>query len=895
MPDPIYERNSLIADRYVVQQLLGAGNFSYVYKVLDEHLSQVFALKLLKENTDALDRLRAEFNLLQKLNHPRIARIYDAGVLPDHSALYLKLEYIEGNTLDLLIREQRISLTSARQIIKDLLDAVGYLHSNHVLHRDIKPSNIISDGHSAVIVDFNIAKQVESHADSQVGTPPYMPPEVYSSGWTRAGDLYCVGIVLYEMLTGHRPFEKDGAREHPVNPADYNPRISPELAQCVLKAIQVSPQARYQSAAEMQTALDAVEWQVLYQPPIAARLDLSQVRLLPEESAKRNYNPYLTRLLTLYSQSRRTNAGTRGLDAFANATYAPTRLDDALAPAILSGDYALVIITGNAGDGKTAFIQKLEAQVKQNPANQFKALPTKNGAHFVYRGKEFLTNYDGSQDEGNVNNEVVLSRFFRPFAGNEPIHVDDRVHVIAINEGRLIDFLQSQQDEFPYLYRQVRDFFEFERETLTDPRLLIVNLNLRAIVAIGEQGSSILDQMLDRLAAPALWSKCATCDIAQQCYAKFNADSLNDPNYGLQIRARIKTLFQIAHLRRRLHITIRDLRSALAYMIAGTLDCDEIHALYNDPSKRSEYLGQFYYNALFESARSARTSQDRLVRLLSEADPGKTTNPRLDAELAFARQNELALLPPFDTRSKIDIELVQAHQDQIEALAQQFQIAAQTAKTDVKTMFENAARMIRQYYHISLRRKIFFERVDDGWKRMLPYTRFLEFLDLLTNQDRAALDNARDELIHAISLSEGILGEMGREYLCLRTAQDARVTIKSFRRFRKERFRCRVHAVAEQGRYIEYLPAMLILEYKDAENIRLEIGLDLYEMLYRIRQGYTPSLNELRGAYVNLLIFKRQLASTQYDEVLLTEDEESFYRVYQTTDRKLVLTQVNPG
>jgi hypothetical protein len=210
-------------------------------------------------------------------------------------------------------------------------------------------------------------------------------------------------------------------------------------------------------------------------------------------------------------------------------------------------------------------------------------------------------------------------------------------------------------------------------------------------------------------------------------------------------------------------------------------------------------------------------------------------------------------------------------------------------------MFENAARMIRQYYHISLRRKIFFERVDDGWKRMLPYTRFLEFLDLLTNQDHAALDNARDELIHAISLSEGILGEMGREYLCLRTAQDARVTIKSFRRFRKERFRCRVHAVAEQGRYIEYLPAMLILEYKDAENIRLEIGLDLYEMLYRIRQGYTPSLNELRGAYVNLLIFKRQLASTQYDEVLLTEDEESFYRVYQTTDRKLVLTQVNPG
>jgi len=892
MPDPIYEKNRLIADRYVVQQLLGAGNFSYVYKVLDEHLSQVFALKLLKENTDALDRLRAEFNLLQKLNHRRIARMYDAGVLPDHSALYLKLEYIEGNTLDTLIRDRRISLTSARQIIRDLLDAVGYLHSNHVLHRDIKPSNIISDGHGAVIVDFNIAKQVESHADSQVGTPPYMPPEVYSSGWTRAGDLYCVGVVLYEMLTGHRPFEKDGTRSQPIDPTEHNLRISPDLAKCVLKGMHVSPQARYQTAAEMQAALDAVEWEVSCQPLAVSSLDLSRVHLSPEESTKRNYNPYLTRLLTLYSQSRRTNAGTRGLDAFANATYAPTRLDDALAPAILSGDYALVIITGNAGDGKTAFIQKLEAQVKQDPANQFKALPTKNGARFVYRGKEFLTNYDGSQDEGNVNNDLVLNRFFKSFAGNEPIQVNDRVQVIAVNEGRLIDFLTSRQDEFPYLYRQVRDFFEIE--TLTDPRLLIVNLNLRGVVAAGEQGNSILDQMLDRLAAPALWDKCAPCNIAQQCYAKFNADALNDPNYGLQIRARIKTLFQIAHLRRRLHITIRDLRSALAYMVAGTLDCDEIHALYNDPSKRLEYLGRFYYNALFESAQPTHTTQDRLVRLLLEADPGKTANPRLDAELAFAPKHELALLPPFDARSRIDIELLQAHQDQIEGLAQQFQTAAQTAKADVKAMLENFARTIRQYYHISLRRKIFFERVDDEWKRMLPYTRFRQFLDLLMNQDRAALETARDELVHAISLSEGILGEMGREYLCLRTAQDARVTIKSFRRFRQDRFRCRVHAVAEQGRYIEYLPAMLILEYKDAENIRLEIGLDLYEMLYRIRQGYTPSLNELRGAYVNLLIFKRQLASIQYDEVLLTEDEESFYRVYQTPDRKLVLTQVNP-
>lgn len=877
MPDPIYSNNDLIAERYVVQQLLGAGNFSYVYKVLDEHLSQVFALKLLKENTDALERLRSEFNLLQKLNNPRIARVYDAGVLSDHSALYLKLEYIEGNTLDTLIRERRISLASARQIMRDLLDAVGYLHSQHVLHRDLKPSNVITDGRGAVIVDFNIAKQAESHADSQVGTPPYMPPEVYATGWTRAGDLYCLGIVLYEMLTAHRPFERNASRDHPVDPTTYNPRMSPALAKCVLKAISADALKRYQMAAEMQAALDAVEWEVSYPPLVGLSIDLEAVDIPTDEVARRNYNPYLARLLTLYSQSRRTNAGTRGLDAFANATYAPTRLDDALGPAILSGDYALVIITGNAGDGKTAFIQKLEAQVKQEPGTEFQGLSTRNGAQFIYNGKRFLTNYDGSQDEGNVNNDLVLTNFFKPFAGGEPIAVTDHVHVIAINEGRLMDYLQTERDQFPHLYGQVRDFFEIGN--VADPRLLIVNLNLRAVVATGEQGKSILDQMLDRLTAPALWAPCRTCDIALQCYAKFNADSFNDPNYGVQIRERLKTLFEIVHLRRRLHMTIRDLRSALAYIIAGPADCNEIHLLYLDPSKRDEYLNRFYYNALFEPGSDNRKSQDRLVRLLSEADSGKTTNPRLDAQLAFAAQQELALFPPFDARSTIDVKLLREQQEPEQGLW--------------GPMGEETGSAVEQCCHRSLRRKVFFERVDDGWGRMLPYSRLPEFLELLTRQEENQFEKVRDELIHAISLSEGILGKMGRDYLCLRTAQDARVTIRSFRRFRKDRFRCRVRQVTEQGRYIEYLPSMLILEYRDAENIRLEIGLDLYEMLHHIRQGYTPSLNELRGAFVNLLIFKRQLASTEYDEVLLTEDEECFFRVYQTPDKKLVMTEVN--
>ena len=216
------------------------------------------------------------------------------------------------------------------------------------------------------------------------------------------------------------------------------------------------------------------------------------------------------------------------------------------------------MITGNAGDGKTAFIQRLEEEAERDPAtSHFSRLPSGNGTHFVYNGRQFFTNYDGFQDEGDVGNDEVLDSFFQPYSGSGPFRVSDRTHLIAINEGRLIDFLQTRRADYPYLHRKVQDFFE--QELLPDRDLLIVNSNLRAVIADGIDGLSIFDQMVANLAAPEMWEKCQSCDIVNRCYAKFNVESLNDINYGPQIRHRLKTLFQIIHFRQRLHITIRDL------------------------------------------------------------------------------------------------------------------------------------------------------------------------------------------------------------------------------------------------------------------------------------------------------------------------------------------------
>lgn len=232
MPDRMYTKDEVIANRYVVQHLLGAGNFSYVYKVLDTLSSNVVALKIFKEGTGVLGRLRQEFQILLGLGHVNIARVYDVGQLAD-GTYFLKLEYIEGDDLAKLIADRRISLGKARQIASELLGAVKYLHDHHVMHRDIKPNNILTGSRGTIIVDFNISKHVQSHASSHVGTPRYMPPEVNVAGWNWTGDLYAVGVVLYEMVTAHYPFDDDYPflSAEPRDPLEYNQLLSESLVE----------------------------------------------------------------------------------------------------------------------------------------------------------------------------------------------------------------------------------------------------------------------------------------------------------------------------------------------------------------------------------------------------------------------------------------------------------------------------------------------------------------------------------------------------------------------------------------------------------------------------------------------------------------------------------------
>lgn len=596
--------------------------------------------------------------------------------------------------------------------------------------------------------------------------------------------------------------------------------------------------------------------------------------ILPQER-RPMINPNVRLFLTLYSQSEESNLRTRGLDEFGEQTYVATRLDTGLKPKILSGAVKLVILTGNAGDGKTAFIQQVEAGVKHLGATNF--VSTRYGSSFVLNGCRYQTIYDGSEDEETKTNRQRLQEFFADFAGPQS-PTANVTKVIAINEGHLRSFILNNWD-YEWLGRQVHHYLEYENFRL-DPSLLIINLNLRSVVdADLDSGASIFDRVLDRFLAPEFWQECKICSAAERCPIKFNVDSLTDSEYGLQIRHRLKSLYLITHFRRKQHMTVRDLRSSLAYIVFNRYPCEHIHRELSEPDRaRVAFESRFYYNAAFGAyvADSEDPSkQDRLVRLFREIDVAPVANPRLDNLLNFNPPSAIGLLAQFQTRAAADLPSLQA--------------LFQSAVEQENVLTPEFRRQLTQRYHAAIRRKYFFESVESAcaeagypaWDELLPLKSLHRFAKVLRDQQQ--LLALRDGLITAINLSERIYNEAATaEDLCVRTNASQSTLVKAFSQFPKNAFVCQVRDIGNQAIYIEYCPNVLYLVYEPDQSRALEISLDLFELLEKVHHGYVPSGSELKGFFLNLLMFKKQLTALPAQAIILTEDEQRFYQLEKT-------------
>jgi len=265
----------LLGSRYEIIEKIGNGGMATVYKAKDLVLKRYVAVKILREeyttDNEFIKRFNTEAESAASLTHPNIVSVYDVG--KEGNLYYIVMELIKGKTLkEIIVEDGRMGWKWSVKIAKQIAQALETAHRNNIIHRDIKPHNIIitEDG-TAKVTDFGIAKAVSNSTitafGTTIGSVHYFSPEHARGGYTDAkSDLYSLGVVLYEMVTGRVPFDADTPvsvalkhmQEKPVPPIELNPAIPQSLNDLILKAMEKDPNMRYSTATEMIEDLDKI-------------------------------------------------------------------------------------------------------------------------------------------------------------------------------------------------------------------------------------------------------------------------------------------------------------------------------------------------------------------------------------------------------------------------------------------------------------------------------------------------------------------------------------------------------------------------------------------------------------------------------------------------------------
>lgn len=636
--------------RYRIVSHLGSGGIGKTFKVVEidaktqEDLG-TYVAKVVND-PDTGKRAIGCYGLARPHlgQHAGLSTIFEVATEWRENGFVALMTWIEGSALGdftgvfpLLAEDhQETSEALAARWLRTVCESLDVLHRNGLAHGDVSPRNMIVSGSDIVLTDYDFVSAIGDPA-VPTGTVLYSPPFDENRKVSASDDIYALASSVFHVMFEKEPFLYNGdtVKEHGLNWEGINRAEYPVLADFLDKATRPDFKRRFASAADALSTLKpepAEETSMETKDKKPVEPSDSTVEDAPRAERARNQVPWLRSLLQSYPGSPSGNSETRGLDTdFASQTYVQTELEKALLEDVENRNIRLVVLCGNAGDGKTALLQSLATKLGlKRQTSSKRILEEKREDGLVVR-----MNLDGSASWQGRSADELLDEFLEPFQQGSPN--EDIAHLLAINDGRLLEW--TERKDTP-LTRKLAEFLEGGTAD-GKSHIRFVNLNQRSLVGgiDAERGrieTGFLEKLVDKLygdeKAPELWEPCRTC-LAQTHCEVFRATRIFGPDTlaGLErkeirerARERLFEALQSVHLRGETHVTVRELRAALVYILFGIHYCDDYH---NHPDETRPP----YWDRAFFPDSPAR--QGELLRELVRFDPALEAHPKIDRHL----------------------------------------------------------------------------------------------------------------------------------------------------------------------------------------------------------------------------------------------------------------------
>jgi serine/threonine protein kinase len=874
---------------YRIVARLGAGGVGTTFKVveIDRSTKEDLGTYVAKvgHNAEAGCRVLKSYNLARSHlgRHPALSAIFEVAREWRDNDFIALLTWIEGTPLrefigvfPLLAEEQQETSGEALALrwLRLMCEALDVLHRNRLVHGDISPRNLIVCGSDLVLTDYDFVTKIGDAVDHPATVLYCSPSYEDRRPASPSDDIYALAASFFHVAFDKEPFQHGGmlAKERGLNLEGVERDQWPSLVAFLNKATHPDPAQRFLSAADALATLQApmeVHAEVTPQSVEVDTLRGSDAQARLPTALREEQVEWLLSLLQSYPGSRWGNRETRGLDTvFAAETYVATRLEEVLYRDILGRRLRLVILCGNAGDGKTALLQHLATRLGLGEhASSERILQGRTEDGLVVR-----MNLDGSAAWRGRSADELLDEFLEPFQQGPPDQ--DIVHLLAINDGPLLEWIERGPETA--LTEELYNFLQGE-SAAPDSHVRFINLNQRSLVGgvtpdRKRVETDFLDRLLDQLygggRAAAIWAPCQSCSAKDRCEV-LRATQIFGPD-GLpgaapekvrsRARQRLFAALQAVHLRGETHVTVRELRAALVYILFGVNFCRDYHAGSDVPALP-------YWDRAFVPDSPGR--QGDVLREIARFDPGLEAHPQIDRYL-------LSKPSPDATRTAPHYDNLTLESARRRAFFEWTEEHIEEIATERDALGMARGRNLRLFLGLAME--------TDSEKQGQLCARLCRGISRLEDLPPQALDRPG-----AVPLR-----------ITPRTPTETTFWVeKPLSAFRLE---AGIPAAPELD--LLHRQAFLIYRYRSGTEERLRLGAELFHLLLELGDGYQLGDVSTDDTFAHLSIFVQRLIREDERELLAWSPmrEDLLYRVSARIERtgegtrqRMVLAPLTPG